>query len=298
MSNVNGEKRYLLVTPAKNEEAFIRDLIESVIRQSLKPVLWVIVDDGSTDRTGEMADNAVAEMDWIEVLHLPPGERRRGQHYAYVCKQGFDYVTEKVKDWDFIGLVDADMILEEEYFEKLITKFAQNEKLGIISGEIYSHGQDKPQIKRSKDEVVGGCRLFRRQCFEDVGGYTVYSSGNAGADTISNTRAKIKGWQLTHMPEVRAVHQRPNTAEKGAWESGYFQAHVMYYFDHHPVLVIGAFFSLLTRRPHFHALAFVFAYMKDTILRHERIPDEEVRRFFRKEKLREVRRNLSIYWGR
>ena len=158
--------------------------------------------------------------------------------------------------------------------------------------------EGKLEIRRRENEAIGGCRLFRRKCFLDIGGYQVYPSSNAGADTIANTRAKIKGWQLQHFPEVRANHRRPNMAIEGARKMAYFQAHLMYYFDHHPILVAGAFFSLLSKKPFINAFAFLFAYSKDIIQRRERIPDEEVRQFFRKEKLREVTQNLSIYWGR
>jgi glycosyltransferase involved in cell wall biosynthesis len=142
------EQSYILITPVKNEEAFISALISSIKKQSMKPVLWVIVDDGSTDETMYITDKEAAKTGWIDVIHLPPGTRKRGQHYTYVCKEGFDYAVDKVHDWDFIGLVDADMILDENYFEELMEKFDQIEKLGIASGGIYSQGKLLSRHKR------------------------------------------------------------------------------------------------------------------------------------------------------
>ena len=292
--NTNADYRYLLVTPVKNEETFIRDLIISMKTQSLRPVLWVIVDDGSTDKTPELIDTEAGETDWVKTIRLPLGERKRGQHYAHVCKCGFDYSIAKVNDWDFIGLVDADMVLESEYFEKLVSEFHQDEKLGIASGGLYYQGKLE---KRRLDHAIGGCRLFRRKCFMDIGGYKVYSSEYASADSIANTKAKIKGWKLRHFPQIMALHQRANQGVEGAWRSGFHEANVMYYFDYEPLLIVGAFISLLSKRPHYHAIAFVSGYLKNIILRKEHIPDEEIRRFFRKEKWQEIRQNIKIYVG-
>ena len=287
-------QRYILVTPARNEASFIPDLIASVKNQSIKPILWVIVDDGSTDKTPEILDAKTTEIGWMEVIHLPPGERKRGQHYAYVCKQGFDYALSKVKDWDFIGLVDADMVLEEEYFERLIEKFQEIDRLGIASGGIYHQGELQ---KRRQGHAIGGCRLFRRECFRDVGGYQVYPGEFAGADTIANTKAKIKGWKLQHFPDIKANHRRPTLGVEGAWQGGLLRAHAMYYFDYHPLLMVGAFLNLLCTRPYYHALSFAVGYIRALVSRKERIPDEEIRRFFKRGKWQEVKQDIWIYFG-
>jgi len=289
------DQSYILVTPAKNEEVFIPDLISSIKKQSIKPILWVIVDDGSVDETTQIIDTEAAKTGWIEVIRLSSGTRRRGQHYAYVCKQGFDYAIDRIHDWNFIGLVDADMILEEHYFEKLMHKFNQVEKLGIASGGIYYQGKLE---KRRSDHAIGGCRLFSRKCFLDIEGLQIYPSEYAEGDMIANTKAKLKGWKLRHFPDVKAIHQRPNLGVERAWKGGVLRANVMYYFDYHPLLMIGTVVSLLTQKPYYHAFSFVLGYIKNLVLRKEHIPDKEVRNFYRREKLKEIRHNLWIYLGR
>jgi glycosyltransferase involved in cell wall biosynthesis len=288
------DQSYILVTPVKNEGAFIPNLISSIKKQSIKPILWVIVDDGSTDETPQIIDTEAARTGWIEVVRLPLGTRKRGQHYAYVCKQGFNYAVDKLHDWDFIGLVDADMVLENKYFEMLMGKFGEIEELGIASGGIYYQGKLE---KRRLDHAIGGCRLFRRQCFLDIEGYQIYPSEYAEGDMIANTRAKLRDWKLCHFPDVKAIHQRPNLGVERAWKGGIFRANVMYYFDYHPLLMIGAAASLLTQKPYYHAFSFTLGYLKNLILRKEHIPDKEIRRFFRREKWKEIRRNPWIYFG-
>jgi len=289
------EQSYILITPVKNEGPFIPDIISSIKKQSIKPKLWVIVDDGSTDDTTQIIDTEAAMTDWIEVIHLPPGKRKRGQHYVYVCKKGFEYMMSRVNDWDFIGLVDADMILDENYFEELMGKFNQIETLGIASGGIYYRGK---LVKRRPDHAVGGCRLFRKQCFIDIEGFHTFSSEYAEGDMIANTRAKLRGWKLWHFPEVKAIHQRPNLGVERAWKGGLLRADLMYYFDYHPLLMIGAATSLLTQKPYYHAFSFVFGYLKNVITRKEKIPDKEIRHFFRREKWKEIRRNPWVYFGK
>lgn len=289
------DQSYILVTPVKNEGAFVRDLISSIKKQSIKPILWVIVDDGSMDETTQIIDKEAANTGWIEVIHLPPGTRKRGQHYTYICKQGFDYAVRKIHDWDFIGLVDADMVLDNKYFEMLMGKFQEAEELGIISGGIYYQGKLE---KRRPDHAIGGCRLFRRQCFIDIEGFQIYPSEYAEGDMIANTRAKLRGWKLWHFPDVKAIHQRPNLGIEKAWKGGFLRADVMYYFDYHPLLMIGAAVSLLTQMPYYHAFSFALGYCKNLILCKEHIPDKEVRRFYRKEKWKEIRHNIWIYFGR
>ena len=131
----------MLVTPARNEEENLPDVSKSVIGQKVKPVLWIIVDDGSTDETPHIIENLKASNSWIQSIRLPPRPRDITFHYSYVCKQGFDYALEYCREnkieFECLGLLDADTVLEENYFEKLLTEFEKDDTLGVVSGGAY-----------------------------------------------------------------------------------------------------------------------------------------------------------------
>ena len=186
------------------------------------------------------------------------------------------------------------MVIEDRYYEKLIDKFCELPELGIASGAVYVDGRPE---KRSPAHPAGGCRLFRRQCFEDVGGYQVYPSPFAGADSIAKVKAQARGWRVGHFADLRADQLRPTGGVEGAWKSARHRANVMWYYDYPPLLMLGACLSLMTRRPHYHAAAFALTYLGSLIRRPERIPDDEVRSFVRREKWREIRSNLGSYFG-
>ena len=151
---------YILVTPTKNEEKNLPGLIQSVIKQSIKPVVWVIVDDGSTDNTSNILSEAREKHDWIQVVQLKEHRRDLGKHYAYVCNAGFNFAIEHCKthnlQYDYIGLLDADMILEPEFYNELIEKFEENPELGIVSGSVYYDDGNKLTMENDREDLPLG----------------------------------------------------------------------------------------------------------------------------------------------
>jgi glycosyltransferase involved in cell wall biosynthesis len=132
---------YILITPVKNEEKTLYDVIESVINQTRRPSIWLIIDDGSSDSSPKIIQNFVSQHDWIKTMRLPPKPRDIVFHVSYVYKTGFDYIIkyceENKIEYNFVASLDADTVLEPEYFEKIVNKFETNEKLGIASGGLY-----------------------------------------------------------------------------------------------------------------------------------------------------------------
>ena len=289
------EGNYIIITLAKDEAAFISDLIDSIKNQSVKPSYWVIVNDGSTDGTAEILDKQTSHIDWIDIIHMPAGERQRGQHVAYLDKTGIDHAVTTIDKWDFIGFLDADIVFEYDYYEKLIGRFNEDEHLGLASGGIYVNGK----LERTRyDEPRGACVLIRRECFDDIERYKVYDSPYAAQDSINKAKAKMNGWKVRHFEDIRATEQRPTGDLDSAWQMGKHWANVMHYFGYSHFLRIGAIFALLVKPPHYPSIAYALTYAMNIFERKERIPDEEVFRYFRYEKLKAIRKDLRIYFRR
>ncbi len=196
---------YVLITPARNEEAFIELTIQSMIQQTVRPIKWIIVSDGSTDRTDEIAKRYAASNDWIELLRMP--ERTERDFGGKV--RSFNAGWERVKSlpFDIIGNLDADITCDHvDVFELLMTRFSQNPRLGV-AGVPFTEGKGTYDFRFSSVEhVSGACQLFRRQCFEMIGGYLPMKGG--GIDVMAVLTARMKGWQTRTFPERECFHHR------------------------------------------------------------------------------------------
>lgn len=195
---------YVLITPARNEAAFIEQTIKSLVGQTILPLKWVIVSDGSTDGTDDIVEKYAAEHKWIELVRMPA---RRERHFAgKVLAFNAGYERVKHLNYDIIGNLDADITFEEDYFFFLLNKFAENPRLGV-GGTPFREGSSQYNYRFSSIEHVSGqCQLFRRECFESIGGYVPREIG--GIDLVAVLNARMRGWQTRTFPGKTFVHHR------------------------------------------------------------------------------------------
>jgi poly-beta-1,6-N-acetyl-D-glucosamine synthase len=200
-----GRYSYVLITPARNEAQFIELTIKSVVAQSVRPDKWVIVSDGSTDGTDEIVSRYVAEHPWIELLRKP--ERKERHFAAKVDAFNAGYAKLQECQYQVIGNLDADISFEAaDYFEFLMRKFAENPTLGV-AGTAYREGDILyPRGFTSIEDVFGACQMFRRECFEGIGGYRPVRTG--GIDLIAFLSARAEGWQTRTFTEKVCLHHR------------------------------------------------------------------------------------------
>jgi biofilm PGA synthesis N-glycosyltransferase PgaC len=206
--------RYALVTPARNEAQFIELTIKSVVAQTVRPVKWVIVSDGSTDGTDLVVSKYAALNPWIELVQMP---ERRERHFAgkvYAFNAG--YARLKNEEYEVIGSLDADISFDEDYFAFLLGKLAEESALGLVGTPFKD---DLTQIYDyrfvSIEHVSGACQLFRRECFEQIGGYVPVQGG--GVDHIAVISSRMKGWKTRTFTEKVCLHHRSiGTAQRGA----------------------------------------------------------------------------------
>ena len=184
--------KIVIISPCRNEEEFLPDLITCMENQTLKPVEWIVVDDGSTDKTAEIVNEAAKRNDWIRLVQKEDrGERSVGPGVVETFYYGYERLN--TKDWDYICKMDGDLKLPAEYFERLLTYFDKDEHLGAASGKLFLELDEGGYAEeRTSDETVWGCtNFYRRKCFEDVGGFVKQVMW----DGIVFHRVRMEGWR-------------------------------------------------------------------------------------------------------
>jgi glycosyltransferase involved in cell wall biosynthesis len=286
---------YVLVTPARNEEAYIERTLESVTRQTVPPLRWVIVNDGSTDSTGAIIKRYLQRYDWIELVERPV---RRDRNFAAKV-HSFNAGFERVKDLDFavIGNLDADVSFEADYLAFLLARFEADPTLGVAGTAFreedgYSSDQDSFE---GQTHVSGQCQLFRRQCFSDIGGYVPNKAG--GIDWMAVATARMKGWKTRQFREKMFFHHRHlGTAERGRLASAFSYGEKDYYLGGSPVWEIFRAAYQTTNRPYLLAgLSLGLGYVWAMLRRVERPVSPELMKFHRKEQLAKLRAILKSF---
>jgi glycosyltransferase involved in cell wall biosynthesis len=237
--------KYVLVTPARNEENFIERTILSVVAQTVPPKHWVIVSDGSTDRTDQIVKRFVDQYPWIELLRMPEHRDRTFAAKAVCFNAAYQRLTSM--EFDIVGNLDADITLPTDYYAFLLSRFAEISRLGV-AGTPFVEDASQPQSHSYAHEfadlqhVSGACQMFRRNCFEGIGGYVPIKGG--GIDWVAVTTARMKGWQTRTFLEKTCFHHRKmGTANRSPLMARFRHGQEDYYVGGHPLwqLLRGTF---------------------------------------------------------
>jgi len=249
-------RKYIIITPAKNEAKFISKTIESVINQSVKPLIWIIVDDGSTDKTTEIVKNYETKYSFIKLVNRASREKRNFGNKVFAIKRGFQEVANL--EYDYYCNLDADVSFDLNYFEFFLREFEKNLKLGICGGKVFDLVKGSfIEQKYELHSVAGPVQFFRKECYESFGGYQPFKSGFI--DGHAEISARMNGWETKTFPELRVNHYRPAGTAKGSrikmlYEGGKFEYRFGYLYLYHILrsmktftqkpLVIGGFASI------------------------------------------------------
>ena len=196
--------RLVLITPARNEAEFIERTIRSVTTQTVRPEKWVIVSDGSTDGTDEIVLRHAADHPWIELVRMP--ERAERNFAGKVLAFNAGQVRIKDVPHELIGNLDADISFGPDYFEFLLGRFATDPRLGVAGTPFNERGKTYDYRFVSIEHVSGACQLFRRACFEDIGGYLPMPGG--GVDHLAVIKARMHRWKTRTFTERECQHHR------------------------------------------------------------------------------------------
>ncbi|MEM2191832.1 MAG: glycosyltransferase family 2 protein [Archaeoglobaceae archaeon] len=288
---------YILVTPAKNEEKNLPEVINSVVSQTILPKVWVVVDDGSIDRTTEILKTYSEKYNWIKYVRINNIQKNWDVHlnYARVCNIGFSEALKFCEKfgikYEYIGLQDADTVVEREYYEKLMRKFIENPKLGIASGGIYYKTKRGLIWERTPlDFPRGSGRLWRKNCFFETGGYAL----DPAMHTISNVKAILKGYETRQFKEIIAVELRKTGSSGGYGRRAYKTGTIDYYLYKPFRIVLAKSLYYAINYPFYPALFYLAGYVSSAISRSPRITDEDIKKHFQSQSLTKTFKKLFL----
>ena len=275
---------YALITPARNEEAFLEMTIQSVISQTVLPKRWIIVSDGSTDRTDEIARTYSSRYNWIELVRMPEHTDRQFAAKVHCFRAGYQRI--KDLEFDIVGNLDADLSFEPDYIEYLLEKFSQNPELGV-AGTPFVEDSSSPYDYRftNIEHVSGACQLFRRECFESIGGYTPIKGG--GIDWVAVTTARMKGWTTRTFTDKNIRHHRKmGTGKANPLGARYSLGRQDYYLGNHPLWQVLRMFYQMKYKPFvIGGLILFWGYAAAGLQRRKRPVPEELVAFIRREQI-------------
>jgi len=288
----NNKLKYVLVTPARNEQDYIGKTLSSVVAQTVLPEKWVIVSDGSTDRTDEIVREYMNLYPWIELLRRP--ERRDRQFAAKAhafnagcaCLEGVEY--------DIIGNLDADISFAPDYFEFILGKFEADETLGVCGTPWCEDANDRDKHTYSHrfvqlEHVSGACQMFRKQCFKEVGGYIPIRGG--AIDWVAVTTARMKGWKTRTYMEKTCFHHRPlGTGNHSPLMVFFRYGQKAYYMGGHPLWeFLRGFFQMLEKPRVLGGIYYHAGYFWELVKRMKRPISSELVTFHRREQMDRLR---------
>jgi poly-beta-1,6-N-acetyl-D-glucosamine synthase len=237
---------YVLITPVRNEAKFIELTLKSVVSQTVIPLKWIIVSDGSTDGTDEIVRKYTSDYSWIELIRMPERQERHFAGKVHAFNAGYAKVADL--KYEVIGNLDGDVSFDSEYFAFLLKQFAENPQLGV-AGTPFREGEFQYDFRfTSIEHVSGQCQLFRRECFEGIGGYIPRKIG--GVDLVAVTTARMKGWQTrTFLEKPYHHHRQMGTATASAWMTSFKVGRADYILGSHPAWEFARSIYQLARPP-------------------------------------------------
>jgi len=278
---------YVLITPARNEEEYLRQTIDSVVSQTLLPKRWIIVSDGSTDGTDEIVSEHVKKYSWMQLIRMP--QHRDRSFSAKVFCFNTAYQTLQNRQYDVIGNLDADISFPRDYIEYLLAQFAQLPKLGVAGTPFVENGSTYDYRFTNIHHVSGACQLFRRECFEEIGGYLPVKSG--GIDWIAVTTARMMGWNTRTFLDRTCFHNKKlGSGNIDPLLAPFNYGKKDYYLGGHPAWQFLRAFYQMTKRPYVLSGALLFfGYIWAFFNRYERPIPRSLMTFHRREQLQRMR---------
>ena len=279
---------YILITAAKNEEDYIEKPLAAVASQSIKPKKWLIVNDGSVDRTAEIANRFAKNNRFIELVENPSeshrnfGSKAQAFNFAYRCMQN--------RKFDFIGNLDADVAFDSAYYESVLSKFKANQNLGVAGGIRYDwHDGKFKRVTTARNSVGGSIQFFRRECLERIGGYLPLEYG--GIDAVAETMARKNGWAVESFPDINVYHYRATGTAVNNPIGVYLKAGIRdYLIGYHPLFLILRAVSRIHQKPYIlGSLIWIYGYFQAHFKHYKRPVTTEFVRYLRAEQLMRLR---------
>jgi glycosyltransferase involved in cell wall biosynthesis len=278
--------RYVVITPVRDEAAYLPVTIDCMAAQTITPAQWVIVNDGSRDTTREIAEEAAARYPWITVVTRDDrGFRQAGVGVVNTFYDGLATVT--VDDWDFLVKLDGDVDIEPDYFARCLERFAVDPRLGIAGGVFHNPMPDGSyeEEKAPHFHVRGGSKIYRRACWDDIGGLIRMT----GWDAFDEVKASRLGWRTESFPDIVVRHQRFTGAAAGQWDNWVKNGRACFIVGYDPIFIVARAAGRLARRPGLTSAAGLLTGYFGAWVQHEpRVDDAETIAYLRAQQRRRL----------
>ena len=212
-----------IIIPVYNEQGFIKKSIESIINQTTKPQKVINVNDSSTDETRNIIKEFSEKYEWIDLIdHESNQEHAPGNKVV----EAFNFGLKNLNiSYDIICKFDADIIIPNNYVERLVNIFSNNNNVGIAGGNLYIFKRGKWLYEKiaAKSHVRGPIKAYRRKCFEEINGL----KSSIGWDTLDVLLAQKKGWKIYTDKSLVVKHLKP-TGDKYSIKSKILQGQSLY----------------------------------------------------------------------
>ena len=286
------EATYIVISPVRNEEQFIERTIDSMVQQDIRPAEWIVVNDGSTDRTGELIAARSAAHPWIRVVERSNrGFRSAGTGVIEAFCDGYKAVS--IRDWEFIVKLDADLTFQEYYFAKCFEKFRENPRLGVGGGTIFDEFGHEVIPRRSPIfHVRGATKIYRRECWEDIGGLLKAP----GWDTLDEVKANMCGWETRTFTDLHLLHHRPTGAADGSWKNSFKNGRANYISGYHPLFMLLKCLRRLVQKPYvLDSAGLAWGFLSGYLRRLPQVDDPALIKYLRRQQLRRLTFSESIW---
>lgn len=277
--------KYVIITPARDEESHIQETILAVSRQTIRPVQWVIVDDGSSDNTGKIVESATKMYPWITALHRPNrGFRQAGGGVIAAFNDG--YASLESSDWEFLVKLDADLSFTPNYFERCFAEFEKDPRLGIGGGGIYHLENDSLKLESSSAfHVRGATKIYKRECWEKLDGLLTAP----GWDTVDEVKANMLGWRTRTFPDLQVSHHRFTGAADGAWRDSVKNGLANYVTGYHPLFMFFKCMRRVAAKPYLiGSLGLGWGFLSGYLRRAPQVQDDILIKYTRSQQMRRL----------
>jgi biofilm PGA synthesis N-glycosyltransferase PgaC len=288
-----GHTAYAVITPTRDEEPHLPRAIESMCAQTVPPARWILVNDGSRDRSGAIIDAAAAQHPWITAVHRPDrGYRQAGTGVIAAFYEGFSRIAGE--PWDFVAKFDGDLSFPPDYFERCLGEFAADPQLGIaggtccklVNGEVVPEFEGEPAF-----HVRGPTKIYRRECFEAIGGLIKAP----GWDTVDQIKANMLGWKTRTFTHIRLIHHRPTGGAYGSWNDWVKNGLANYVTGYDPVFMTCKCLRRALNRPHLAGVALWIGFVKGYLTRAPRVQDRAMLAYLRRQQWRALTFRSSLW---
>lgn len=285
---MNNDKRYILISPCRNEAEYMRQTLDTIIGQSIQPTKWVIVDDGSTDETPQILAEYAKKHEWIKIVtRTDRGHRAVGPGVIDAFYSGYETINPD--DYSFLCKLDLDLRLPPRYFEILMERMDSNLRIATCSGKAYIENNGDLLYEGHGDETsLGMTKFYRVSSFKAIGGFV----HEVMWDGIDCHRCRMMGWVACSWdePELRFVHLRPEGSSQqsvytGRMRHGYGQ----YFMGTSLLFMTASAIYRLNEKPYvLGSLAVLWGWIRSALQGKPRYNDLEFRRFLRRYQMRSL----------